>query len=100
MRGRTGRDRLTRRKRSVLVAYASSQGVEDERSANAEADDGSKRHEIEHLRGQAEIIREQGDHGADHSEHVEPQRRVNVGQITAKAQLQQQGGEADRGHYH
>src|SRR5208282_4604862 len=77
----------------------SSQGVQDERSANTEADHGGKRHQIQHAALHSQEIREKRQHGTENTEDIKPERRTNARKIPAKPNLEQYRGQSDRGHY-
>lgn len=84
----------------LRCSYPPPQCVQDERSADAEADHGGKRHQIQHTAGHPEVIREQRYHGTENAEDVKPERRMNTRKILAKPNLEQQRGQPDRGHHY
>jgi hypothetical protein len=73
--------------------------VQDERSADAEADHGGKCHQIKRTTSHPEVIREQRDHGTENAEDVKPERRMNIRKILAKQNLKQQRGQPDGRHH-
>src|SRR5208282_2423071 len=76
---------LSRLRRS----HAPPQCVQDERSADAEADHGGKRHQIQRTTRHPEVIREQRDHGTENAEDVKPERRMNIRKILPEPNLKQ-----------
>lgn len=84
----------------LRCSHPPSQCVQDERSADAEADHGGKRHQIQRSARHPEVIREQRYHGTENAEDVKPERRMNIRKIPAKPNLEQQRGQPDRGHHY
>jgi len=68
---------------------AAAQGSQDECSADAETEHGGERYQIERTARQAEVIREQRNHGTDKTENVEPERRMNMRKLAAEPNLEQ-----------
>lgn len=85
-------------RRRLWWAQSAAQGVQEERSADAEANHGGEGHQVEHAARHAEGIREQREHGTENAEDVKPEGRMNAGKIAAKPNLEQQRCQSDRGH--
>ena len=71
--------------------------MENEGSADTETDYSSEGDEIEDAAGEPQIIGEHGGHGTDNTQNIQPERRADVGEIAAKPDLKQQGGESNGG---
>ena len=68
-------------------------------AAEGEAEYGSQRGDQKKVRAEVKDVGKYGRDGENESQHIEPKRGTD-GQIFAQTQLQQEGGQSDRGHNH
>jgi len=68
--------------------------------SDAERDHGGKRQQIQHPARHPEVIREQRYHGTENADDVKPERRMNIREIPAKPNLEEQRRQPDRGHHY
>jgi hypothetical protein len=66
-------------------------------ATDAEAEDSAKGGDFKDGILDVEIVGDERDGGKDDSEDVQPERRPDIGQVAAKAYLQEQGSKADGG---
>ena len=72
--------------------------MQNERSADTEADHRAEGHHLKHGARHAEIIREQRAYCAEQANYIEPESGSNTWQILSKPDLEQQCSQPDRRH--
>lgn len=82
----------------LLRHRAATQSLQDKRSTNTEAEDGTESEQVQGARSYAEVIGRERKHSAEETEDVEPERRSNIGPIFPEAHLEEDRCESNGGN--
>jgi len=72
-----------------------SQRVQNQGSADREANYCAERHQIDHRASHAAVVSEQRSGGEHKGENIQPKRRADLGQIAVEPDLEKNGGQSD-----